>query len=71
MPAERYLSTSEAVKWLARNARFDNKDLIVNRAFLRKLNETCRLTPDKTSLFGGNKYALSHLRQYVHDVKPR
>ena len=65
-----YLTTKQTIQWLRKHAVFDNKDLVVDHKFLHKLNETCRLLPDKTSIFG-NKYSLKHLKQYVADVKPR
>lgn len=66
----KYLNMKQAIDYLKKHAVFDSKDIVVNRKFMRKLDETCRLLPDKASLFG-KKYALKHLEQYVADVRPR
>lgn len=66
----KYLSTNAAIKWLQENAQIGQDDLKVDRKFMRKLDDTCRLMPDKHGLFG-KRYSLKHLKQYAHDVKPR
>lgn len=69
---EQYLSTRNTIAWLRKNVKIGNKDLTVDRKFLKHLDETCRLLPDKNGIFGiGKKYALTHLKQYASDVKPR
>lgn len=69
---EQYLSTRKTIAWLRKNAKIGNKDLTVDRKFLKYLDDTCRLLPDKKGFLGiGKKYALTHLKQYASDVKPR
>ena len=66
----RYLSTNQAVDWLKQNATFANPDLVINKKFMKKLDDTCRLLPDKVTFFK-KYYSIKHLRQYAKDVKPR
>lgn len=65
-----YLSTKKAIQWLRENAQIGSDNLVVDRKFMHRLDETCRLLPDKHGLFG-KKYSLASLKQYAHDVKPR
>lgn len=67
---EKYLSTKKTLQWMQKHVVLGDKDIIINKKFLRKLDDTCRLMPEKHSLFG-KKYALSSLKEYAHDVKPR
>lgn len=67
-----FLSKNEAIEWLNSHVKFDDPDMVVDRRFMKKLDDTCRLLPDKSGIFGlGKEYSLKHLRQYVKDVKPR
>lgn len=65
-----FLSVKEAIKWLKENATFDDPDLVINKQFLKKLNDTSRLMPDKVGIFG-KKYSLARLEKYASEVKPR
>lgn len=64
------LNTAESVKWLKRHARIGNSNVTIDKRFLKRLENTGRLFPDKQTLFG-NYYDIRHLRAYADDVKPR
>lgn len=66
-----YLNVTQTIDYLQRNAKLGNSNIEVDRKFLHKLDETCRLLPDKHDFLGRKYYSLSKLRHYVHDVKPR
>ncbi len=38
--------------------------------FMKRLSKTCRLVPDKNTLFG-KKYSLLELKEYANDINPR
>lgn len=59
-------STKEAIQWLKNKA----KQFIVDKKLFKELNETGRLLPTKTTLFG-NKYTKQQLMQYYLETKPR
>lgn len=67
---EKYLTVTQTINWLKEHAQIGNADLEIDRKFLKSLNDSARLMPDKTSLFG-KRYALTHLMTYASDVKPR
>lgn len=66
----KYLSTTETIDWLKKHAKIGNAKIDINRKFLKMLEETGRLFPDKIVLFK-KYYSLNHLKLYARDVEPR
>lgn len=61
---------NQAIEWLNDNAQIGNADITINKKFMKMLEETGRLFPDKQTLFK-KYYTVDHLKLYAHDVKPR
>lgn len=61
---------SQAIKWLNDNAQIGNANIEINKKFMKMLEETGRLFPDKRTFFK-KYYTVDHLKLYAHDVKPR
>lgn len=66
----KYLSVRQTIDWLTENAKIGNAKIEINRKFLKKLEDTGRLFPDKHNIFG-KYYSLKHLKLYAKDVMPR
>lgn len=66
----KYLNLKEAIDWLNEHAQIGNANITINKRFMKMLEETGRLFPDKRTLFG-RYYTINHLKIYAHDVKPR
>lgn len=64
------LSKREAIKWMRQNVIFEDKTLKINKAFLKRLEQECRLLPDGRGLFGPT-YNLEKLQKYAKEVRPR
>lgn len=70
MQKDKLLSTKQAIKWLNANAKIGNAQIKINKRFMRMLDDTGRLFPDRHTIFG-RYYKLSRLKYYAHDVAPR
>ena len=70
MQKDKLLSTKQAIKWLNANAKIGNAQTKINKHFMRMLDDTGRLFPDRHTIFG-RYYKLSSLKYYAHDVAPR
>lgn len=67
---ETKLSKRQAIHWMREHVVFEDKSIKINSAFLKRLNQECRLLPDARELFGV-QYKLSKLQKYANEVKPR
>lgn len=70
MQKDKLLNLRQTINWLNANAKIGNAQIRINKRFMKMLDETGRLFPDKHTLFG-RYYKLSHLKEYAHDVMPR
>ena len=66
----KYVSMRKATKYLKENAVFEDKSLKVNKRFVKRLRDECRLLPVKSGLFGA-RYSMQQLEKYVEEVHPR
>lgn len=64
------LSKRQTIHWMREHVVFEDKSIKINSAFLKRLNEECRLLPDARGIFGV-KYKLSKLKKYANEVRPR
>lgn len=67
---ETKLSKRQTIHWMREHVVFEDKSIKINSAFLKRLNEECRLLPDGRGLFGPT-YNLEKLQKYANEVKPR
>lgn len=65
----KYLSRNQAEQWLNQHTLYGKKKMFTNK-FMKRLSKTCRLVPDKNTLFG-KKYSLLELKEYANDINPR
>ena len=52
MQKDKLLSTKQAIKWLNANAKIGNAQIKINKRFMRMLDDTGRLFPDRHTIFG-------------------
>lgn len=64
------LSKHQAIAWMRGHVVFEDKSIKINSAFLKRLQQECRLLPDARNLFGP-RYSLARLQKYANEVKPR
>lgn len=65
-----YYSRRSAAKWLARHVNLLNREIKVNAAYLKRLEQECRLLPAKAGVFG-KRYTLQQLQKYAAETQPR
>lgn len=68
--AKRYYSARQAAKYLAAHVHFEDQSIKINKKFLKRLDEECRLLPIKRGLFG-KRYSLTQLQKYAFETQPR
>ncbi|GFP10375.1 hypothetical protein BDKNPLJD_00231 [Lactobacillus helveticus] len=56
----KYLSRNQAEQWLNQHTLYGKKRKMFTNKFMKRLSKTCRLVPDKNTLFG-KKYSLLEL----------
>lgn len=66
----KYLSRNQAEQWLTKHVNSSRQKYNFNNKFMEMLKRTCRLIPDKETLFG-RKYSLLELKEYARDVRLR
>lgn len=66
----KYLSRNQAEQWLNQHTLYGKKRKMFTKKFMKRLSKTCRLVPDKNTLFG-KKYSLLELKEYANDINPR
>lgn len=67
---DHYYSRRAAANWLASHVNFLNNEIKVNAAYLKRLEQECRLLPAKAGIFG-KRYSLKQLKKYVAETQPR
>lgn len=65
-----YYSRRAAANWLAKHVKLLNRNIKVNAAYLKRLEQECRLLPAKAGLFG-KRYTLQQLKKYAAETQPR
>ena len=65
-----YYSRRSAAKWLARHANPINHKIKINTAYLKRLEQECRLLPAKSGIFG-KRYSRKQLEKYVAETQPQ
>lgn len=65
-----YYTRRSAAKWLARHANLLNHKIKINAAYLKRLEQECRLLPAKSGIFG-KRYSRKQLEKYVAETQPR
>lgn len=67
---DHYYSRRAAANWLAKHVKLLNHEIKVNAAYLKRLEQECRLLPAKAGLFG-KRYTLQQLQKYAAETQPR
>ena len=49
---------------------FEDQSIKINKKFLKRLDEECRLLPIRRGLFG-KRYSLAQLQKYASETQPR
>lgn len=63
-------SKGRAAKWLREHVSFQDKSIKLNKQFVNRLIEECRLLPAHKGLLGP-KFELAQLEKYADEVRPR
>lgn len=63
----KYLNLKEAIDWLNKHAQIGNANITINKRFMKMLEETGRLFPDKRTLFG-RYYVKFFTNKLIHFV---
>lgn len=67
---KRYYSARQAAKYLAAHVHFEDQSIKINKKFLKRLDDECRLLPVKHGFFG-KRYSLAQLQKYAFETQPR
>lgn len=65
-----YYSRRSAAKWLSQHVNHLNHKIKINAAYLKRLEQECRLLPAKSGIFG-KCYSRKQLEKYVAETQPR
>lgn len=63
-------STRAAARWMREHVHFADKSIKITPAYIKRLQNECRLLPHSRGLFGP-RYTLAQLEKYADEVRPR